>query len=282
MRKHLLVTLLLTCGLPFSGQMYALANPEPQSQSQAAVTIKGTVLDENNEPAIGASVTAKGNSKGVSTDGFGNFTIKVVPGTNLTVTYVGYKQVTVKAADGMSVYLQPTTEVLDQLVVVGYGQQKRANLTGAVATVDVARTMDGRPQTDVAKALQGSVPGLTITSSNGDITSAGNATMRIRGAGTLSNGQTSNPLIVANPLVTSSSVTLCTMSPGSRIICVSFSLGFHLKITDVGPISSSSKGKKTFSVSVKKDTDTHSEWIPVHFESTDPTDLTLTEYLVCP
>lgn len=198
MRKHLLVTLLLTCGLPFSGQMYALANPEPQSQSQAAVTIKGTVLDENNEPAIGASVTAKGNSKGVSTDGFGNFTIKVVPGTNLTVTYVGYKQVTVKAADGMSVYLQPTTEVLDQLVVVGYGQQKRANLTGAVATVDVARAMDGRPQTDVAKALQGSVPGLTITSSNGDITSAGNATMRIRGAGTLSNGQTSNPLIVVD------------------------------------------------------------------------------------
>lgn len=85
MRKHLLVTLLLTCGLPFSGQMYALANPEPQSQSQAAVTIKGTVLDENNEPVIGASVTTKGNSKGVSTDAFGNFTIKAVPGTSLTV-----------------------------------------------------------------------------------------------------------------------------------------------------------------------------------------------------
>ena len=104
----------------------------------------------------------------------------------------------VAAANGMSVYLQPTTEQLEQLVVVGYGTQKKANLTGAVATVDVARVMDSRPQTDVTKALQGAVPGLTITSSNGDITSSGNATMRIRGTGTLSNSQTSSPLIVVD------------------------------------------------------------------------------------
>lgn len=183
--------------MPFGAQVWAAANPEPQSQSQAAA-IKGTVLDENNEPVIGASVKTKGNPKGVSTDAFGNFTINAAPGQQVTVSYVGYKPTTVKAAQGMMVYLQPTTEVLDQLVVVGYGTQKRANLTGAVATVDVARTMDGRPQTDVTKALQGAVPGLTITSSNGDITSSGNATMRIRGAGTLSNSQTSNPLIVVD------------------------------------------------------------------------------------
>ena len=198
MRKQLFVTLLLTCGMGFGAQTYALNNPQPQSQSQGVVSIKGTVLDENSEPIIGASVTPKGQKQGVATDAFGNFTIAVKPGTPLAVNFVGYKEETVKAAQGMTVYLQPTTEVLDQLVVVGYGTQKRANLTGAVATVDVAKTMDGRPQTDVAKALQGAVPGLTITSSNGDITSSGNSVMRIRGTGTLSNSQTSSPLIVVD------------------------------------------------------------------------------------
>lgn len=97
MRKHLFVTLLLTCGLPFSGQVFALANPEPQSQSQAAVTITGTVLDENNDPVIGASVTPKGQTQGVVTDAFGHFTIKVKPGTTLTISTVGYKTVTMAA-----------------------------------------------------------------------------------------------------------------------------------------------------------------------------------------
>ena len=198
MRKHLFVTLLLTCGLPFSGQMFALANPEPQAAQ--VQTIKGTVLDENDEPVIGASVTLKGQTKGVSTDAFGNFTISAAPGAQLSISYVGYKAETVKAANGMTVYLQPTTEMLNQLVVVGYGTQKRADLTGAVSTVDVSRVMESRSTNDVAKALQGAVPGLTITSSDGSIN--GNATMKIRGTGTLSNGQTSDPLIVVDGVVT--------------------------------------------------------------------------------
>ncbi|MBD5163641.1 MAG: SusC/RagA family TonB-linked outer membrane protein, partial [Bacteroidales bacterium] len=160
---------------------------------------QGTVLDENNEPVIGASVSQKGTKgNAVATDAFGNFKIRVAAGTPLEVSYVGYKNETVAAANGMTVYMQPTTEMLNELVAIGYGTQKRANLTGAVATVDVARTMDARPQTDVAKALQGAVPGLTITTNNGDITSSGNAKMRIRGTGTLSNSQTSSPLIVVD------------------------------------------------------------------------------------
>ncbi len=98
----------------------------------------------------------------------------------------------------MTVYLQPTTEQLNELVAIGYGSQKRANLTGAVATVDVAKTMDDRVTGDVAKALRGAVPGLTVTTNTGAISSAGNATIKIRGLGTLSNGQTSNPLIVVD------------------------------------------------------------------------------------
>ncbi len=189
---------MLLAGMPLSGAFAAWAEAAPQTQSQSVATITGTVLDENNEPVIGANVTPKGATKGVNTDAFGNFTLKVQPGTPLNVSYVGYKKITVAAAAGMTVYMQPTTEQLEQLVVVGYGSQKKANLTGAVATVDVAHTMESRPQTDVAKALQGAVPGLTITTNSGDITSAGNATMRIRGTGTLSNSQTSNPLIVVD------------------------------------------------------------------------------------
>lgn len=197
MRKHLYVTLLLMAGLPVMGLPTAYAAAQPQVQSQANTVISGTVLDENNEPVIGASVVQKGiKGVGVATDAFGNFKISVPAGAMLEVSYVGYKNVAIKATDGMTVYLQPTTELLNELVAVGYGSQKRANLTGAVATVDVARVMDSRPVQDVTKALQGAVPGLTITNSNGGIgTDAG---IRIRGVGTLTNGQASDPLIVVD------------------------------------------------------------------------------------
>ncbi len=184
-------------GMPLSGAFSAYAAPEPQQQSQTAATIQGTVYDENNEPVIGASVVQKGvKTNAVATDAFGNFKIRVTPGTPLEISYVGYQTSTVKAAEGMSVYLAPTTEMLNELVAIGYGSQKRANLTGAVASVNVGQTMESRPVTDVAKALQGAVPGLTITSANGSI--EGNPTINIRGVGTLSNGHSSSPLIVVD------------------------------------------------------------------------------------
>ncbi|MDE5629553.1 MAG: TonB-dependent receptor [Muribaculaceae bacterium] len=199
MRKHLYLAMLLMAGLP-AGSFTAAAAPEPQQKSQTVATIVGTVYDENDEPVIGASVVQQGvKTNAVATDAFGNFKIRVAPGTKLVVTYVGYKPQTVTAAPDMSVYMQPTTESLEQLVVVGYGTQKRANLTGAVATVDVARVMDGRSTADVTKALQGAVPGLTITNSDGGINST--ASIKIRGTGTLSNGQASAPLIVVDGVV---------------------------------------------------------------------------------
>ncbi|MDO4319744.1 MAG: TonB-dependent receptor [Bacteroidales bacterium] len=197
MRKHLFVTLLLACGMPLTGNFAAFAAPEPQTQGQAVTTISGTVLDENNEPVIGASVYQKGvKSNAVTTNFDGNFTIQVPKGATLVVSYVGYKNSELAAANGMTIYLQPTTEMLNELVAIGYGSQKKANLTGAVATVDVARVMDSRPVQDVAKALQGAVPGLTITSANGDVDA--NPTINIRGVGTLSNQQNAAPLIIVD------------------------------------------------------------------------------------
>lgn len=138
----------------------------------------------------------KGTNRGIVTDLDGKFTLKVTPGATITVSYLGYKTQTLKAAPTMNVSLEEDNALLDEVVVVGFGTQKRANLTGAVATVDVSKVMDNRPVTDAAKALQGAVPGLTITSSSGDITAA--PSIKIRGTGTLSNNQTSNPLIVVD------------------------------------------------------------------------------------
>ena len=197
MRKHLFAAMLLLAGMPATGVFTASAEPAPQQQGEATTMIEGQVLDENNEPVIGASVVQKGvKGNGVATDAFGNFKIRVRPGQTLEFSYVGYKTVLIKATNGMTVYLEPTTEQLNELVAIGYGSQKRANLTGAVSTVDVAKVMDDRATGDVAKALQGAVPGLNITTNNGAINST--ATMVIRGVGTLSNGQTSNPLIVVD------------------------------------------------------------------------------------
>ena len=197
MRKHLFVTLLLACGMPLTGNFAAFAAPEPQSQSQSVVTINGTVLDENNEPVIGASVAQKGvQGNATATDFDGNFAIRVPAGSILRISYVGYKPVEMTAKQGMMVYMQPTTEQLNELVAIGYGTQKKANLTGAVASVDVARVMDSRPVQDVTRALQGAVPGLTITTTSGDFSS--NPTIKIRGTGTLSNGMSSAPLIVVD------------------------------------------------------------------------------------
>lgn len=199
MRKQLLATLLLVCGMPYFGMQMSAA-PAAAEQTQNVAAINGTILDENDEPVIGASVAQKSNpSNAAVTDAFGHFSIRVAPGTELVISYVGYKTMSMPAAADMTVYMQPTTANLDAVVVVGYGTQKKANLTGAVATVDVARVMDSRSTTDVAKALQGAVPGLTITTTNGDINSV--PTLRVRGTGTLSNGVTSNPLIVVDGVI---------------------------------------------------------------------------------
>lgn len=197
MRKHLLVTLALLAAMPLCGVLPAMASEAQQTQSQAAVSITGTVLDENNEPVIGASVIPVGASnRGVNTDFNGKFTLRVKPGTTLRVSFIGYKTDEVKAQEGVVVHLVPTTESLNDLVVVGYGMQKKANLTGAVSTVDVSKTLESRPTQDVAQALQGAVPGLTILNSSGSLNES--TSIKIRGTGTLSNNAVSKPLIVVD------------------------------------------------------------------------------------
>ena len=192
----LIGAILLASGL--TGSSYAMATPPTQSQSvtQSSTIIKGQIVDAEGEPILGATVVEVGTTRGTVTDIDGNFTINSHANAKLRITYVGYKTVETKAVNGMKVVMQNDNAQLDEIVVVGYGQQKKVNLTGSVTNVDIEKTLGGRPEQDVAKALQGAVPGLTITNTSGDINSQ--PTMQIRGLGTLSNGATSNPLVVVD------------------------------------------------------------------------------------
>src|SRR3712207_6300134 len=119
----------------------------------------------------------QGTTNGVVTDMDGNFQISLKdPNAMLRFNYVGFKPVVLKAQNNMTVSMKDEMQELNEVVVVGYGTQKKANLTGAVANVDVSKAVGNRPITDVGKALQGITPGLTITNN----TEIGRASCRER------------------------------------------------------------------------------------------------------
>lgn len=159
-----------------------------------------TVVDTKGEPIIGANVIEKGTTNGGITDLDGKFKLNVKPGATIQVSFVGYTTQDVKAAPTLKVILKDDTELLDEVVVVGYGSQKKVNLTGAVASVDVAKTIDSRPITDIGRALQGAVPGLTVTTNSGEI--GGAPTIKIRGSIGSPNGSAKPLILVDNVEVT--------------------------------------------------------------------------------
>ena len=166
------------------------------SAMAAPISVVGKVVDANGEPLVGVNVVEAGTSNGTITDLDGAFVLSVEPNVTLHVSYVGYKDQEVRAHKDMVVMLREDTQILDEVVAVGYGTQKKANLTGAVTTVDVSKTLESKTESDVAKALQGAVPGLTITNATGDLNA--DPTVVIRGIGTLSNSGTSTPLYIVD------------------------------------------------------------------------------------
>lgn len=176
--------------VPFS--LHAEATPDTTTGS-AVTSITGTVTDTEGEPLIGASIRAKDSTIGVATDLDGNFSLNVAPGTELIVTYVGYDTAIVKAQPGMVITMYDNAKVLDEVVVVGFGTQKKVNLTGAVSVAD-SKVLSERPVASAAAALQGVVPGLNIGLASGSLES--NPSMNIRGAGTIGDGSSGSPLIL--------------------------------------------------------------------------------------
>ena len=162
------------------------------------VQVTGRVVDKNNEPIIGAYVVVVGTSTGTSTDVDGRYSVKAPANGTLEFTCIGYKtqEVVVAGRTVIDIILAEDAMLLEDAVVVGYGTQKRANLTGAVSTVDVKKTLESQSVTNLGKALQGAVPGLTVLNKNGDIN--GEPTITIRGIGTLSNSGTSTPLYIVD------------------------------------------------------------------------------------
>lgn len=160
------------------------------------VDISGTVLDDLGEGLPGASIKEKGNANnGTITDMDGHFTIKVANGTTLVISYMGFETQEVVAKNGMTVTMGETASDLNELVVVGYQVQRKADLTGAISVVnvdDLAKQNENNP----IKAMQGRVPGMNITA---DGSPSGAATVRIRGVGTMNNN---DPLYIIDGVPT--------------------------------------------------------------------------------
>ena len=152
----------------------------------------GTVVDAQGNAVPGASVVVKGTMTGTMTDAQGYFAIQAPTGATLDITCIGYASQSVPAGPNLRIVLAEDNEFLDEVVVVGFGTQKKVNLTGAVAAVDVDKTFNSKPITNVSKGLQGVVPGLTISFTSNDLGET--PTMKVRGTGSV-NGN-SNPLIL--------------------------------------------------------------------------------------
>ena len=176
-RRRLLLALLL-CALWLTGF--------------AQNAIKGTVKDKSGEPLIGVSVTY-GNGQGTVTDIDGNFSVNAPAGSTIKFSYVGYKPQSVKGGANMNVTLEEDNTTLEDVVVIGYGTMKRRDLTGAVASV-TGETLAKNPVSNVAQALQGQLPGVSVISQDGR--PGGTTQIRVRGGGSIT--QSNDPLYIVD------------------------------------------------------------------------------------
>ena len=171
-----------------------------------AQEITGTVVDATGEAVIGATVMEKGTSNGTITDFDGNFKLKVSEGATLVFSYIGFRTEELPAQQGMNVTMQDNAKELAEVVVVGYQTQRKADLTGSVSVVET-KDLKSSSDTDPMRALQGKVPGMTI-SSNGSPVGAG--TVRIRGIGSFNSSQ--DPLFVIDGVPTTTNLNTLNMN----------------------------------------------------------------------
>ena len=188
-KTALLVSAVAMFGLGYSSNAYAAG--APQEVQQATKKITGTVVDAAG-PVIGASVVEKGSSNGVITDFDGNFTINVKSGATIVISYVGYETQEIKVGNqsAFNITLKEDDALLEEVVVVGYGVQKKKLVTGATVQVkgeDIAKLNT----TNALTAMQSSTPGVNITQSSSQ--PGKGFKVNIRGVGTIGN---SSPLLI--------------------------------------------------------------------------------------
>ena len=170
------------------------------------VIVSGTVKDATGEPIIGASVVQKGTSNGTVTDFDGHFSFKAPQGTPLVISYIGYDTQEAKAGSDMVIELKENSKELNEVVVTGYTTQRKADLTGSVAVVST-KDLKTSPDPDPMRALQGKVPGMTITSNGSPI---GTGTVRIRGIGSFNSSQ--DPLFIVDGVPTNMALNSLNMN----------------------------------------------------------------------
>lgn len=173
-------------------------NHEKQSinQTNNKIKISGAITDIYGQPVIGVSVFNKANPvNGTISDIDGNFNLDIEKNATLVTSYIGYKtqEIPVNNKTIFNIVLQEDVELLDEVIVVGFGTQKKVNLTGSVSTVS-ADAFENRPVQNAAMMLQGAVPGLNISKATGDL--GASPTINIRGLATIGEGSSGDPLIL--------------------------------------------------------------------------------------
>lgn len=171
-----------------------IPKPPPNQLDDLEVTVSGTVQDQNGDPIPGVTVSVPGTGLGTATNIEGKYTLTVPEGSTLFFSFIGFETKSIVVGDQsvIDVILNEDMTSLDEVVVVGYGEQKKVNLTGAISTVDV-ETLKNRPLTNATQALQGA-QGVYVNQAGGQ-PGRDAATIRIRGQGTLNN---SNPLVIVD------------------------------------------------------------------------------------
>ena len=189
-------SLLLLCISPQFAVADGLKQDAVTIMQQQNLKVSGVVTDEAGEPLIGVSVLVKGTTLGNITDLNGRFSLDVPEGSILEISYIGYKTQSIKAQRGpMNIVLKEDAQKLDEVVVVGFGTQKKVNLTGSVSAV-TGDDISKRPVANAAILLQGQIPGLRVNQGLGQPGGEGTS-FRIRGQGTFSSAG-SDPLILIN------------------------------------------------------------------------------------
>ena len=181
-----------------NGRIYFVEKRAGQQQSTQKKKVKGTVTDENGEPIIGANILEEGSAgNGTITDVDGNFELTVAGNATLKVTYIGYQpqQISVLGKNTLAIAMASDTEVLDEVVVVGYGTMRKKDLTGAVGLVG-GDDLQQRHTTTLSTALQGAVAGVQVTRTGGQPEAS--PSIRIRGITTMSNN---DPLVIVDGTV---------------------------------------------------------------------------------
>lgn len=192
-------------GMLLGGTTLAVANdlnPVVQEQQQS-ISVTGTVVDQNGEPLMGVNVIEKGTTNGTMTDMDGRFTLSVPGNATLQISYIGYttEEVVVNNQTKLNITLKEDSQNLDELVVVGYGVVRKADLAGSVAVLD-SKSFKDQPIVQVSDALQGRVSGVQVQNSG---VPGGTVKIRVRGSGSIN--RSNDPLYVIDGIVRESGLT---------------------------------------------------------------------------